>query len=153
MLSLCPVCAQPLPSLCHTCAYLVSPLQGIQPLLDAVVRYLPSPLDVVPATGKVLKTGDTVSVSPSSWPTLVALVFKVQQHPQRGPLAFLRVYAGALVNKMALVNTTLGGNTRERTTKVMQVRPHVRHPPPTQHWPCASGPRCTPGGAGRNPFP
>ena len=53
--------------------------QGIQPLLDAVIAYLPSPVEARPAVGTLVKSGDSVSISPDSFKSLCALAFKARR--------------------------------------------------------------------------
>lgn len=81
--------------------------KGVQPLLDAVCAFLPSPLDKPSASGTDAKTGKKVAVPASPSQPLRALAFKVQNHPSRGPLVFFRVYSGVLTSKMPLLNSTL----------------------------------------------
>ncbi|RUS20580.1 P-loop containing nucleoside triphosphate hydrolase protein [Endogone sp. FLAS-F59071] len=91
---------------------------GVQPLLDAVVDYLPSPLDRPPpiatvAGGKIMK----VPLSESG--KLCALAFKVTHDARRGPLVYVRVYSGKLEDRSTLYNTTT--NTKERVNKLLQM--------------------------------
>jgi elongation factor G len=81
--------------------------KGVQPLLDAVVAYLPSPLDRPAVTGTHMKTRAPVPVTPSPSAPLRALAFKVQNSPTRGPLVFFRVYSGVLTSKMPLLNASV----------------------------------------------
>ncbi|MEO0079876.1 MAG: elongation factor G [candidate division WOR-3 bacterium] len=68
--------------------------KGIQKLIDAVVDYLPSPLDIPPARGTNPKTGKTETRAPDPNAPFSALVFKLASDPQRGMLSYLRVYSG-----------------------------------------------------------
>ena len=77
--------------------------KGIQPLLDAVVRYLPSPLDIPPVEGEG-KNGEKVVRKADAKEPLAALVFKLQSDPFVGSLAFVRVYSGALEQGRKLYN-------------------------------------------------
>jgi elongation factor G len=70
--------------------------KGVQPLLDAVVSYLPSPLDVPPMKGVHPKTGAEVECPPTRSAPLAALIFKVQTDPYMGRLTYFRVYSGAI---------------------------------------------------------
>lgn len=70
--------------------------KGIQPLLDAVIDYLPSPLDLPPAKGKDPKTGEEIERKPSDDEPFAALVFKLQTDPFVGQLSFFRVYSGSV---------------------------------------------------------
>ncbi|KAI8869050.1 P-loop containing nucleoside triphosphate hydrolase protein [Ramicandelaber brevisporus] len=104
---------------------------GVQPLIDAVIDYLPSPADVKPAVailpnGKTAPLSETVSGSSSkSAPIkldkhLNALAFKVVVDPQRGPMTFVRVYSGELNSKNTLVNTA--NANRERALRLIQMQ-------------------------------
>lgn len=70
--------------------------KGVQPLIDAVVDYLPSPLDVLPMKGQHPKTQREVICRPDSGAALAALIFKVQTDPYMGRLAYFRVYSGTV---------------------------------------------------------
>lgn len=101
--------------------------KGVQPLLDAVVDYLPSPLDVAPFEAQaVVCTKNTtvkpqvVHLQPSCTEPLCALAFKVQHDRQRGLVVFFRVYSGVLHAKSPLVNVSRGG-MKERLTRLMHV--------------------------------
>lgn len=93
--------------------------KGIQLLLDAVNEYLPSPEERPPLYGKSAKTGD-VLIAPSLNEPLRAMVFKVANHPNRGPLAYFRVYSGILSRSLPLQVT---GQTshKERPSKLLQL--------------------------------
>ncbi|KAJ3020473.1 Ribosome-releasing factor 2, mitochondrial [Thoreauomyces humboldtii] len=90
---------------------------GVQPVLDAVVNYLPSPEERPPARA-LGPDGSEVSVSLTD-KNLCALAFKVTQDPKRGPLVFVRVYSGTLERGMTLVNSA--DATKERVSKVLQM--------------------------------
>jgi elongation factor G len=94
--------------------------QGIQPLLDAVVSYLPSPVDARPTRGILVKSKDAVDITPDGFKSLCALAFKVQRQPDKGPVVFFRVYSGNFTNKMTLLNTTTG--EKERSNKLFQMQ-------------------------------
>lgn len=70
--------------------------KGVQPVLDAVVDYLPSPLDVPPVVGTLLKDDTVVSRPADDAAPLSALVFKIVTDPYVGRLAYLRVYSGTI---------------------------------------------------------
>jgi elongation factor G len=84
--------------------------KGVQTLLDAVVDYLPSPVDIPPAKGvKVNKNGDIleeITVEPSDNGKLAALAFKVMNDPFVGSLTFVRIYSGVLKSGTGVINTT-----------------------------------------------
>ena len=94
--------------------------RGVQPLMDAVVNYLPSPLERPSVTAADLNTGERVSFTATTGgaDNTCALAFKVVHDKQRGPLVFLRVYSGELRNKMNLRNTTK--EKTERVNKLLQ---------------------------------
>jgi len=97
--------------------------KGIQPLLDAVVDYLPSPLDVPPITGLDPRTMAETTRRPADNAPFAALCFKIQSDPYVGRLAYLRVYAGHLVGGQRVQNTT-----RERVERIGRlVRMHANH--------------------------
>ena len=70
--------------------------KGVQPMLDAVVDYLPSPLDVPPTMANDPKTGELVPRPPKDDAPFSALVFKIMTDPFVGQLAFIRVYSGCM---------------------------------------------------------
>jgi elongation factor G len=97
--------------------------KGVQPLLDAVVDYLPSPLDIEPATGKATR-GDALLVrEPSDSEPFAALAFKIQTDPFVGKLTYIRVYSGSLEKGSALLNSTK--DRRERIGRILQM--HANH--------------------------
>ncbi|CUS07457.1 unnamed protein product [Tuber aestivum] len=91
---------------------------GVQPLLDAVIDYLPSPLDK-PETEISYDYGKTKGVLSASEDRLCALAFKVVNDPKRGAMVFVRVYSGTLVRAHHLYNTTLG--VRERVHRLLKM--------------------------------
>lgn len=93
--------------------------KGVQPLLDAIIQYLPSPLDVPPVNGSDPRSGADVTVAPSAGEPFAALVFKVVTDPYVGRLSYLRVYSGALAIGETVYNTRLG--RRERIGRLMQM--------------------------------
>ena len=70
--------------------------KGIQLLLDAVIDYLPSPLDVLPMTGTSLDSGEIIACRPDPEEPTAALIFKITTDPYMGRLAYFRVYSGAV---------------------------------------------------------
>uniref|UniRef100_A0A832MUR2 Elongation factor G n=1 Tax=Fervidobacterium pennivorans TaxID=93466 RepID=A0A832MUR2_FERPE len=89
---------------------------GIQPLLDGVIRYLPSPLDLPPVRGYD-KNGNEVQVFPKEDAPFVAYAFKIQTDPYVGKLTFLRVYSGRLEKGSYVINTTKG--VKERVSRLI----------------------------------
>jgi elongation factor G len=85
--------------------------KGIQPLLDAVVDYLPSPLDVLPVKG-IGSDGEEKWRKPDDSLPLSALAFKIMSDPYVGQLSFFRVYSGALRTGATVYNTTQGHTER-----------------------------------------
>ena len=97
--------------------------KGVQPMLDAVVDYLPSPLDVPPVIG--LKPGTDVEIlkTPDDSEPFSALAFKIAADPFVGKLAFFRVYSGTLKSGSYVLNATKG--KRERIGRILQM--HANH--------------------------
>ena len=79
--------------------------KGVQPLLDAVVDYLPSPLDVPPITAIDVKTEEEVARPASDDAPLSMLAFKIMNDPFVGSLTFCRIYSGKVETGMSLLNT------------------------------------------------
>ncbi|MFZ5365056.1 MAG: elongation factor G [Patescibacteria group bacterium] len=98
--------------------------KGVQLLLDAVVEYLPNPLEVPPIIGKDAKdTEKDINVTSSDAEPFAALAFKIATDPYVGKLAFIRVYSGVLKSGSYVLNTTTG--ERERIGRL--VRMHANH--------------------------
>ena len=93
--------------------------KGVQLLLNAVVDYLPSPLDVPPIQGVNPKTGEPEERHPSDDEPLAALVFKIVTDPFVGRLAFFRVYSGMIQAGSMVMNTTK--DRRERIGRVVRM--------------------------------
>ncbi|MBA2296044.1 MAG: elongation factor G, partial [Actinobacteria bacterium] len=97
--------------------------KGIQPLLDAVVDYLPSPLDVPDVQGTDPKTSDEITRAASEDAAFSALVFKVMSDPFVGKLTYFRVYSGRVKAGDRVLNTTNGRT--ERIGRILQM--HANH--------------------------
>ena len=97
--------------------------KGVQPMLDAVVDYLPSPLDVPPIHGIRPNTEAEILVSPDDDAHFSALAFKIAADPFVGKLAFFRVYAGTLKSGSYVLNATKG--KKERIGRILQM--HANH--------------------------
>jgi elongation factor G len=97
--------------------------KGVQPLLDAVIDYLPSPLDVPPMLGLDPKSGEEVTREPSDEQPFSALAFKVMSDPYVGKLTYFRVYSGKIKAGDRVVNTTTGKT--ERVSRILQM--HANH--------------------------
>lgn len=79
--------------------------KGVQPVLDAIVDYLPSPLDVPPIEGREPTSGDKVERQADPCEPLAALVFKIVSDPFVGRLAYMRVYSGTLRSNSRVLNS------------------------------------------------
>lgn len=97
--------------------------KGIQPLVDAVVDYLPSPLDVPPVEGVKTKDGETVTRAASDNEPFAALAFKIMTDPYVGKLTFFRVYSGQLDRGAHVFNANKG--KRERINRILRM--HANH--------------------------
>ena len=97
--------------------------KGVQPLLDAVIDYLPSPLDVPPVTGFDPKTDAEAERKASEDEPFSALAFKVMSDPYVGKLTYFRVYSGRLKAGDRVLNTTTGKT--ERIGRILQM--HANH--------------------------
>ena len=86
--------------------------KGIQPLLDAVVDYLPSPLDVPDVVGIHPKTNEEVLRPPDDEAPMSALVFKIVSDPYMGRLAYIRVYSGKMKKSSTYLNVSKGQKER-----------------------------------------
>ena len=97
--------------------------KGVQLLLDAVVDYLPSPLDVPPVTGIVPGGEEEINRQPADSEPFAALAFKIMADPYVGKLAFFRVYSGTLKTGSYVLNSTK--NKRERVGRILRM--HANH--------------------------
>ncbi|HYE85471.1 MAG TPA: elongation factor G, partial [Vicinamibacterales bacterium] len=89
--------------------------KGVQPMLDAVVDYLPSPLDIPPVTGVDPNKGedaDPIERTPDDKQPFSALAFKIMTDPFVGQLTFFRVYSGTLTSGSSVINSTKGKTER-----------------------------------------
>jgi elongation factor G len=100
--------------------------KGVQFLLDAVMRYLPSPLDKGAVTGTNPRTGDEITRKPSADEPFCALVFKIATDPFVGRLAFLRAYSGRLDAGSYVFNTRTG--KKERVARLYQMHSNHQNP-------------------------
>jgi elongation factor G len=98
--------------------------KGVQPLLDAVVDYLPSPLDVPPMEGIRPGTDQTLSRKADDNEPFSALAFKIMSDPFVGQLTFLRVYSGTLQAGNQVYNATRG--RRERVGRILRMHANKR---------------------------
>jgi elongation factor G len=98
--------------------------KGVQPMLDAVVDYLPSPLDIPPVKG-LEPNSDTVSERPAKDEApFSALAFKIMTDPFVGTLSFFRVYSGSLTSGASVYNSTKG--KRERIGRLLKMHANKR---------------------------
>jgi elongation factor G len=97
--------------------------KGVQPMLDAVIDYLPSPLDVPPVTGHDPRGEAEVTRETDPSEPFTALAFKIAADPFVGKLAFFRVYSGTLKTGSYVYNSTKG--TKERVGRILQM--HANH--------------------------
>jgi elongation factor G len=97
--------------------------KGVQPMLDAVIDFLPSPLDVPPVTGRDPKSGDETTRATDPDAPFAALAFKIVADPFVGKLAFFRVYSGTLKTGSYVYNSTKGN--KERIGRILQM--HANH--------------------------
>ncbi len=86
--------------------------KGVQPLLDAVVDYLPSPLDLPPVEGTNPKTGEKETRKRDSSDAFSGLAFKIQIDPHVGKLTYVRIYSGKLTSGSYTFNSSKGGQER-----------------------------------------
>ena len=99
--------------------------KGVQPMLDAVVDYLPSPLDIGAVTGHSVKDDALIETrEPSFDAPFSALAFKIQTDPHVGKLTYIRVYSGSLTSGQAVVNSTK--DRKEKIGRLMQMHANSR---------------------------
>jgi elongation factor G len=99
--------------------------KGVQPMLDAVVDFLPSPLDLPPTTGTVPGKEEVLTREVSDDAPFSALAFKIMTDPYVGKLTYLRVYSGTFEKGGTLTNTTKG-NKKERIGRLLQMHANTR---------------------------
>nr|MDQ3642045.1 elongation factor G [Actinomycetota bacterium] len=100
--------------------------KGVQPMLDAVIDYLPSPLDVPPVEG-TLPDGETPAFRrPATDEPFAALAFKIAAHPFFGKLTYVRVYSGRVAAGSAVINSTK--DRKERIGKLFQMHANKENP-------------------------
>jgi len=99
--------------------------KGVQPMLDAVVDYLPSPLDIPPTVGTVPRKEDQLVERPATDDApFSALAFKIMTDPYVGKLTYLRVYSGTLTKGSGVVNSTK--DRKERVGRLLQMHANTR---------------------------
>ncbi|NGX33841.1 MAG: Elongation factor G [Candidatus Anoxychlamydiales bacterium] len=98
--------------------------KGVQQILDAVVRWMPSPLDRGDIKGINLETDEEMSIKPSDDSPLSALAFKIVTDPYVGRLTFIRVYSGTLAKGSVIINTTK--DKKERVSRLLEMHANQR---------------------------
>jgi len=98
--------------------------KGVQPLLDAVVDYLPSPVDIPPTVGIDFKTEEPITRKASDEEPLSVLAFKIMDDPFVGSLTFCRIYSGKLETGLGLLNSTR--DKRERVGRMLLMHSNNR---------------------------
>ena len=96
--------------------------KGVQPMLDAVVDYLPSPMDVAPTAGVTMK-GEEIERKQDDAEPFAALAFKIMTDPYVGKLTYIRVYSGTLTKGSGVLNSTK--DRKERVGRILQM--HANH--------------------------
>src|SRR6516165_6958843 len=97
--------------------------KGVQPMLDAVVDFLPSPLEVPPTKGMDLKGIEELERRPDDSEPFSALAFKIMSDPHKGKLTYARIYSGKLNKGSAVLNSTK--DRKERVGRILQM--HANH--------------------------
>ena len=103
--------------------------KGVQPLLDAVVDFLPSPLDIGEVHGTAMDSDEPMTRKPSVEEPFSALAFKIAVHPFFGKLTYVRVYSGQAIPGEQMLNSTK--NKKERVGKLFQM--HANKENPVEH--------------------
>ncbi|NOH17202.1 elongation factor G [Clostridium cochlearium] len=97
--------------------------KGVQPMIDAIIKYLPSPLDIPPVKGTHPETGEEIERKASDDEPMSTLAFKIATDPFIGKLAFVRVYSGVMKNGTYVLNPVKG--KRERIGRLVKM--HANH--------------------------
>jgi len=100
--------------------------KGVQPMLDAVIDYLPSPLDLPPVEGTLTDGETAASRKPSTDEPFAALAFKIAAHPFFGKLTYIRVYSGKVTAGAQIMNSTK--ERKERIGKIFQMHSNKENP-------------------------
>ena len=104
--------------------------KGVQPMLDAIVDYLPSPVDIPPIKGHAVGSEDAVIVrAPDPEAPFAALAFKIMSDQHLGKLTYIRVYSGTLESGSTVMNSIKG--RRERIGKIYQMHANKREERPS----------------------
>jgi elongation factor G len=100
--------------------------KGVQPMLDAVIDYLPAPIDLPPVEGLLLDGETPASRKPTKEEPFSALAFKIAAHPFFGKLTYIRVYSGRVPSGAQLINSTK--DRKERIGKIFQMHANKENP-------------------------
>lgn len=98
--------------------------KGVQQLLDAVINWMPSPVDRGQIKAHDVNTDEEIILQPDDNSPLAALAFKIMTDPYVGKLTFIRIYSGTLTKGMTLTNTTRG--TKERISRLLEMHANKR---------------------------
>ena len=98
--------------------------KGVQQILDAIVRWMPSPLDRGLIRGHKIDSDEEITLVPADNGQLAALAFKIMTDPYVGKLTFIRIYSGSLAKGTALLNTTK--DKRERVSRLLEMHANQR---------------------------
>lgn len=98
--------------------------KGVQPLLDAIVNWMPSPLDRGIIKGINISSGEPMELQPDDSAPLAALAFKIMSDPYVGRLTFVRIYSGKLEKGIGIINTTK--DKRERISRLLEMHANQR---------------------------
>ncbi|HOU96030.1 MAG TPA: elongation factor G [Bacteroidales bacterium] len=100
--------------------------KGIQRLIDAIIEFLPSPLDIGPVEGIDPRTGEKLIREPDNEAPLAALAFKIATDPYNGRLVFMRIYSGTLKSGDSVLNVRTG--KRERVNRLFRMHANKQTP-------------------------
>lgn len=98
--------------------------KGVQQLLNAVVNWMPSPIDRGAVKAHVIETGEEIVMEPSDEAPFAALAFKIMTDPYVGRLTFIRIYSGTLTKGMNLINSTK--DSKERISRLIEMHANNR---------------------------
>lgn len=98
--------------------------KGVQQLLDAVVNWMPSPIDRGAVKAHDLNTGEEIILRPDDNEPFAALAFKIMTDPYVGRLTFIRIYSGTLIKGMNLINSTK--DSKERISRLLEMHANQR---------------------------
>ena len=105
--------------------------KGVQPMLDAVIAYLPAPTDVPPVEGTLLDGETPIQRSPKTEEPFAALAFKIAARPVLGKLTYVRVYSGKAHQGTQVINSTK--DRKERIGRFLQMHANKGEPGRQRH--------------------